>query len=109
MSKDYLITSYYVLRIMNPEINKRAKYMLECYKKWEEGSTIKSIYKTKPCSANIGAYDIIRQQMIADGGHDLRCGNPTCHSWCCAYVITLYKNVNYLIYHTREHVYCIMM
>ena len=108
MSKDFLSTSYYILRILNPETNKKAKHMLECYKKWEEGSTITSIY-TKPCSANIKAYDNIRQQMIADGGKDLRCGNQTCHSWCCGYVITIYKNISYLIYHTREHVYCIAM
>lgn len=108
-SKEYLTTSYYTLRIMNPATNKKARCMIECYNNWKEGSTITSLYAKKPCSTSIEAYDAIRQQMFADGGKDFRCGNPTCYSWCCAYIITVRTNHSYLIYHTRDHVYCVQM
>lgn len=101
-----ITTSYYTLKVMNPKTNKKAMYMLTEYFSWDKESTIWTIYK-KPCYENEKAFCNLRSEMQQDNGFDLRCGNPSCHSWCLAYRIPGYSNDSYLIYHTRDNVYCI--
>lgn len=104
---EVLSTSSYFLIPRDPYKNKQAGYQLKNYFSWEKESTIFSIYK-KPCTVNINAYYRIRNDMLLEHGYDLRCGNQTYHSWCCAYRIKAANN-EYLIYHTRDHVYCVII
>ena len=102
---------YQFNKVLNPETNKHAMRMLTNYFSWDKESSIFSIYG-KPCDKNIKAYYRLRDDMAGDNGYDFRCGNPTCHSWCCAYRIPGHcdssgKSDSYLIYHTRDNVYAI--
>ena len=100
------VTSRYTLKVLDISKNKKALYMLKKYFSWSKDSTIFTIYG-KPCDANVKAYYRLKDDMVADNGFDFRCGNPTCHSWCCAYQVPAYGDLSYLIYHTRDNVYCI--
>lgn len=102
-----LNTSRYFLIPRDPSRNKQADYQLKNYLRWEKESTIFSIYN-KPCTTDKNAYYKIRNDMVLEHGYDLRCGNPTKYSWCCAYRIKA-SNHEFLIYHTRDRVFCVII
>ena len=109
-----ITTSHYTLKVMNPFTNKKALHFLKNYIKWKKDSTIWTIYG-KPCYENEKAFCKLRQEMRDDNGIDLRCGNQSCHSWSLAYRIPGYVDslgvilTEYLIYHTRDNVYAILI
>ena len=107
MNVSHTSSHYYFERVLDPQKNKKALQMLKNYYSWAKDSTVFTIYKSDPCEKNVKAFWQIRDDMFAENGLDLRCGNPTCHSWCCAYRVPVRDNLFYLIYHTRDNVYCI--
>lgn len=98
----YYTTAHYHLKVLNPAKNKKALGMLSSYFSWDKDSTIWTIYG-KPCYDNEKAFCALRNEMRDDNGYDLRCGNQSCYSWSLAYRTP----DGYLIYHTRDNVYCI--
>lgn len=101
-------TSKYVLKVLDPAKNKRAEHMAHNYFSWAKDSTIWTIYG-KPCDKNAKAYFSILEDKNVEGGIDFRCGSRTLHSWCCGYRLQYNDNLSYLIYHTRDNVYCIVL
>ena len=114
MKKEIMQTnSGYYLQVRNPKTNKRYQKIVNNYFSFKEESTIHTIYK-KPCTKNCEAFIELKYQCSLDNGYDLRVGNPTCHSWCLGYRLNGVSEEdgtvsNYLIYHTRDNIYCILL
>ena len=101
-------TTHYELKVLNPSKNKKANRFMLSYNRWNKNSTIWTIYN-KPCYDNEKAFCKLRNECKDDNGYDLRCGNQSCHSWSLAYKILSTDGNEYLIYHTRDNVYCISL